>query len=53
MLRQFLLAIFVIPKVVVWPLLYYWRRRRKQCIEEEAKQLQDDVSSCPEPDPSA
>lgn len=39
MLRYLATAIFIIPKLIIYPLLWYWRcRRKKACAELELEQ---------------
>jgi hypothetical protein len=47
MLRHLLLAIFIIPKLIIWPFLWYLRCRRKQCREEQ-EQIRRDEAAFPE-----
>ncbi|MDW7650776.1 MAG: hypothetical protein SCK29_07385 [Bacillota bacterium] len=36
MFRNLAVAVFLIPKLVVWPLIWYWRcRRNKECSKND------------------
>lgn len=47
MLRYLATAIFVIPKLIIYPLLWYWRcRRKKACLELEQEQAKQPEPCC-------
>lgn len=49
MLRNVVLAVFIVPKVVVWPLLWYVRCRRKRCrLEKENAQSEQQLYTEPD-----
>ncbi|EEG76123.1 hypothetical protein [Dethiobacter alkaliphilus] len=49
MYRYVAMAVFILPKLVVWPLMWYWRCQRKKKLKAENHDLlEEGRSHCPD-----